>query len=119
MNIQGSRLEQLVDETDPQCAGEVVEMFIAEFPSQLEKLQRAHVQRNINEFVHYAHTLKGSAQMIGLDQLGGMFLEMEVKGKKGSFEGAESLLAVVPELFVEAKEGLTDFIDSLLIPHAA
>jgi HPt (histidine-containing phosphotransfer) domain-containing protein len=119
MTIQRSRLDQLVDETDPQFAEEIIELFLAEFPKQFGNLRQSYVHGDAPGVSLYAHTLKGSSRQFGLEELGDLFRQMEELGERNSLEGIEKFLAIATEMYAEAQKLLKDFLESLLLPHAA
>jgi HPt (histidine-containing phosphotransfer) domain-containing protein len=119
VTIQRSRLNQLVDETDPEFAGEIIELFLEEFPKQLGNLKQSLVQGDAPGVSLYAHTLKGSSRQFGLEELGAVFSEMEQLGERNSLDGIENFLATATEMYTEAQKLLKDFLATLLLPHAA
>ena len=119
MTIQRNRLERMVDETDPEFVGELLELFLSEFPQLLSNLWSSFRQGDAAGVSLYAHTLKGSSRQFGLEDLGNVFQELEQMGDQNALDGGEPILTRTGDMFTEATNSLKNFVNDLLIPHAA
>ncbi len=117
-NGQGTVQEQLhqLDEAvalsrvggDTDLLKEIVELFLMDYPTTLEKIRSAVATRDAAALEHHAHSLKGSVSTFGAQQAFEAALELERKGRTGDLAGVDdglgqlecALGALRPELEV-------------------
>lgn len=68
----------------------VVEMFLEEGPKRLAQIGAAVQVGDARELEGSAHTLKGSAAILGLERVRALSLALEELGESGSAAGAEA-----------------------------
>jgi len=76
-----------------------------------EKLKKALDEGNATALEREAHTVKGAGVNMGADKFGELALALERKGKSGSLEGAQDMLA---ELEAEFRR-VNDFLEEQVI----
>jgi len=117
-NGQGTVQEQLhqLDEAvalsrvggDTDLLKEIVELFLMDYPTTLEKIRSAVATRDAAALEHHAHSLKGSVSTFGAQHAFEAALELERKGRTGDLAGVDdglgqlehALGALRPELEV-------------------
>ena len=85
---------------------EVVELFLDDYPSALEKLRSAVSAHDPSGVEHQAHSLKGSVSTFGAQEAFEAALVLEKQGRSGDLTGAQdgllqleqALEALHPEL---------------------
>jgi HPt (histidine-containing phosphotransfer) domain-containing protein len=101
-----ARLRELSHPGEPSILGELIDMFIAETPRQIEALRRAIREGNVTALRRVAHTLKGSSGNLGADRLSKACGKLERLAKDGVVDGTADLLADVETEFHEAEKHL-------------
>ncbi len=86
-------LRELQEEGEPDFVQEMIDLYLAATPPLLTAIRSAVAQRDAEGVRHTAHTLKGNSSSLGVRQLAALSAELEQKGRSGSVEGAELLLA--------------------------
>ncbi|MFW8593844.1 Hpt domain-containing protein [Cribrihabitans neustonicus] len=81
--IDWPRVKELREEVGPEDFGEVVEIFLEEVESALEKL-RAGNRSQLEQDLHF---LKGSALNLGFEQFSALCLEGEREAAVGNADG--------------------------------
>lgn len=85
---------------------EVVELFLDDYPSTLEKIKAAVASHNASALEHSAHSLKGSVSTFGANRAFEAAFSLEKQGRSGDLTGAsegllqleQALEALRPEL---------------------
>jgi CheY-like chemotaxis protein len=80
---------------DENLLRELVETFAIESSEQLDAIRRGIDDRDADLLARSAHTLKSSARLLGAEGLARVSLSMEMLGRSGKMEGAESILEAV------------------------
>ncbi|GIV61331.1 MAG: hypothetical protein KatS3mg044_0197 [Rhodothermaceae bacterium] len=77
--LQQTILQRLLalDDGDPAFLADLLESFLSTTPEILAAMQEHWAQRDAEGLHNQAHTLKSSAQLIGLDRLAGLCLHLE------------------------------------------
>jgi len=78
-----ARLKELEQETDFDFVVELIDIFLAETPKQLETIEAALSTRDLQALMIAAHTLKGSGKNLGASQLGTLCFILEDIGRNG------------------------------------
>ena len=68
---------------------EVVELFLDDYPSVLDKIRTAVSTQDANALEHHAHSLKGSVSTFGAKGAFDAALALERKGRSGDLSGIE------------------------------
>ena len=68
---------------------EVVELFLDDYPSVLDKIRAAVSTQDASALEHYAHSLKGSVSTFGAKGAFDAALALERKGRSGDLSGIE------------------------------
>ena len=91
---------------DEEIFKEVIATFLEDAPHQLEKLKKALQEGDATRVERQAHLLKGAALNIGGNGLQTAALELEVDGKDGDLNKAQSLVVNLDQEFEKLKEVL-------------
>jgi HPt (histidine-containing phosphotransfer) domain-containing protein len=76
---------------------EIVGLFITSTQSDLTRLQSALAKRSVKEVAMAAHSIKGSAGMIGMMEIYEVAKRVEMKAHEGSVEGTETAIEEIGE----------------------
>ena len=108
--IERAMLNTMVEGLDPESADEMVrelvELYLADAPGQLESVRAAIGAANPGRLRESAHGLKGASANLGAKPLAAACLELEKLGHSGSVEGAAELLAKLEREFERARAAL-------------
>jgi CheY-like chemotaxis protein len=91
---------------DRQLAGKILKGFLADVPSQLNKLRKQHAEADGPGARLQAHALKGSAATVSAGSLSAIALEMERAAGAGELDHFGELLPRVVEEFERLKRTL-------------
>tara|TARA_B100000614_G_scaffold73920_2_gene66042 strand:- start:1399 stop:1719 length:321 start_codon:yes stop_codon:yes gene_type:complete len=72
---------------------ELVELFITTTRSDMDKILQAMARDNPSDASAAAHSIKGAAANLGFEAMADLAKNMEYKGKDGSLEGFEDMMA--------------------------
>ncbi|HEY2737848.1 MAG TPA: response regulator, partial [Thermoanaerobaculia bacterium] len=86
-------LRRLGEMTGTPLVREIVDSFLTEMPSRLERLRQALAEQDAPALAFAAHTLKGSSGQIGAVRLVALSAELELSGRSGDLAPAAHLLA--------------------------
>ncbi|MCG6989967.1 MAG: Hpt domain-containing protein [Gemmatimonadetes bacterium] len=75
---------------DPEVLRSIAEMFLEEGPKRLAKIGAAVQAGDAGGLESSAHSLKGSAAILGLERVRALSLALEELGESGSVAGAEA-----------------------------
>ncbi|MGI9145103.1 MAG: Hpt domain-containing protein [Chloroflexota bacterium] len=93
-----ARIREVQSPGEPDLLTEMIEAFLTDAPSHLEKVTDALACGDANQLANAAHALKGGAAYLGADDLQHLCLELETLGRSGLTGGgvvsAEPLRAV-------------------------
>jgi two-component system sensor histidine kinase/response regulator len=78
---------------------EVVELFLDDYPSALEKLRSAVSAHDPSGVEHQAHSLKGSVSTFGAQEAFEAALVLEKQGRSGDLTGVEESLRNLENVF--------------------
>jgi HPt (histidine-containing phosphotransfer) domain-containing protein len=85
---------------------ELVELLISSAASDIDKLQKAFEDKNINQAADAAHSLKGSSGNLGFTQLSELAKNVEDGARKNNIDNLDTTL-------IGLKEQLTHISDCL------
>ncbi len=93
---------------DVELLKEVVELFLDDYPSTLERIKSAVAGRDATALEHHAHSLKGSVSTFGANRAFEAAFSLEKQGRSGDLSGAQeglrlleqALAALRPELLL-------------------
>jgi len=71
------------------------EEFLQDYPEDMQRLQRALVDRDAATIYSLAHQLKSVVGFLRMEQAYGMFRDLEAAGKQGDFDLATKLVALL------------------------
>jgi two-component system sensor histidine kinase/response regulator len=91
---------------DVELLKEVVELFLDDYPSTLEKIKTAVASGDATALEHHAHSLKGSVSTFGASRAFEAAFTLEKQGRSGDLAGSQdgllqlekALVALHPEL---------------------
>lgn len=99
-------LERLCDDED--LLAEVMDVFLADTPNQIQTLKEAHLKGDQAKIVHQGHTIKGSSSNVSALRMRQIAHEIEQAGKSGEMESISSLLGELEEQFREFQDFLAN-----------
>lgn len=92
-------LKELGGDDDPGLFDELVDLFVTDARSNVEKLVQALDQRDAQALSRVAHTMKSSSANVGASRMSKLCFEIEKIGRAGSIDGAGELVALAREQF--------------------
>jgi PAS domain S-box-containing protein len=90
-----SRLDQLVNELDPESMALMIEDFIKDLPGRVTELENLCSQANREELERMAHSIIGVSSSFGLDELTAAFRTIEEAAAAGNLEKAQRSFAAL------------------------
>ena len=110
--IEVFRVERLLEscDDDEELARDVVADFLTTAPPVLARLACAVAEGSVVHARLEAHSLKGSAQTLGLEALALVSLDMEEAAKRGEMSQAPGFLARIEGEFRRALPWLEDYL---------
>ena len=100
----------LGEDEGPAFLTSVLEQFLQDAPTHVDRIQQAYHQQNPETLMKVAHTLKGSSRNIGANRLGDTCYQLEQKGRSGATEGIEDLLTTLMTEWEETQKMLESII---------
>ncbi|HEY0862540.1 MAG TPA: Hpt domain-containing protein [Lacunisphaera sp.] len=94
-------LRDLSPEGDSEFLRELIEIYLADTPKQLTKLEEAINRQDSGQVVHAAHTIKGSSGNFGATKLAQVAQEMEAHGKSSNLTSAAAALPGLKQAFAD------------------
>ena len=85
-------LRQLTPPGEPDVLKEVLQLFLGDVPSRINRLRAACTSGDPTEVQRAAHSLKGSAGNIGAKDMLAICRQLDDRGKAGELSGAGPLL---------------------------
>jgi CheY-like chemotaxis protein len=107
--IDQAVLHRLQDELgggDPAIVLELIDMFLADMPSQLITMQQSYEQRNAIALRRSSHTAKSSAAIIGALEVVAACQALETDAAQEQFDGVINHLAVIEQCSTKAVRAL-------------
>ena len=87
---------------------EIAALFLKDTVEHLSGLKKAINEENGSALERAAHTVKGAALNMGAEKFGELALALETKGKSGTLEGAQNMLAELEAEFQRVKRFLEE-----------
>jgi two-component system sensor histidine kinase/response regulator len=78
---------------DSDLLREIVELFLADYPSTLDKIRSAVSARDATAIEQHAHSLKGSVSTFGAEHAFNAALALERQGRTGDLAGVDAGLS--------------------------
>jgi PAS domain S-box-containing protein len=101
-----AELRELREPDMPDPLAELIDLFLKDAPSRLQKVRTAIEQNDANALCAAAHSLKGSASNLGARRMAEICMNLEKQGRAGSLTDAPDLLRSVEEEFVKVEIAL-------------
>jgi DNA-binding response OmpR family regulator len=92
-------LRELQEDGEPDLLEELIELFLAEVPSQLVALRKAAEADDAHSVERIAHTLKGSCANMGTVGMETLCTELEEMGRSEELRAAPGLISRLEEKF--------------------
>src|SRR5262249_13739666 len=92
----------------PDVVAEIFDLFVADVPRRLVKLQHAVDNRSLDVVLREAHGLKGSALGIGASRLASLCAAIEHDAREGHLDRATARLSELGAEFAEVRAALND-----------
>jgi histidine phosphotransfer protein HptB len=105
--LDGSVLSEL-QTLGPDVVTEIFDLFLADVPSRLVKLQHAIDDRSLDLVLREAHGLKGSALGIGASRLANLCAAIEHDAREGHLDRASARSSELEPRFAEVRTALDD-----------
>ncbi len=100
------QLRQIQAEGEVNFVQEMTELYLSEASPLLGAIRHAVASRDAGSLRQAAHTLKGNSKNMGVRQVANLCEALEAKGRHGSLDGAEMLLASLEREFERAAQAL-------------
>ena len=91
---------------DKEIAADILEIFMADIPRQIEALRGFLEAGNAAESERHAHTIKGASANVGAEALQALASEMEKAGKAGDIESMKAHLDELSTTFQALKQAI-------------
>lgn len=101
-------LQALEEATGSGFLDEVVGLFVSDTPRRLSGLRDALAGRDAATGERLAHSIKGSSSNIGAPHVAAVAAELEALLARGSFDGADDLLARLEAELERARQALLE-----------
>jgi CheY-like chemotaxis protein len=85
--------------------------FLDAVPVTLQEIQGAVGRTDASALANSAHALKGVCLNLGAESMAAVSRELEMLGKSGTTEGADSLLTKLDELYLDVKAELAERLE--------
>ncbi|HEX7797789.1 MAG TPA: Hpt domain-containing protein [Vicinamibacterales bacterium] len=105
--VDGSVLSEL-QTLGREAVTEIFDLFLADAPSRLVKLQHAIDDRSLDLVLREAHGLKGSALGIGASRLASLCAAIEHDAREGHLDRARARSSQLEPRFAEVRTALDD-----------
>ena len=96
---------------DPDFLADVVQLFISQYPAQLDLLRRAILHRHAEDVLKQAHTLKGAAGNVGGDIVSRFAQQLEQLGEAQDFSGAEEVCSTLESALKDLDHALRGLLE--------
>jgi CheY-like chemotaxis protein len=104
---------------DRQLLGELLDLFLADYPNQLQALRAAVAGTRPEALSRAAHTLSGSLGVVGAAAATALVGRLEVLAREGRLEGAAALLARLEPELARVRSAITEAIAAGTYSRAA
>jgi HPt (histidine-containing phosphotransfer) domain-containing protein len=101
-------LRELQQPGEPDFVQEMIDLYLADTPAVLENIRRAIAQNQPEQLRRAAHTLKGASNSLGAVRVGTASKALEDKGRSGTLNDAETLLADLECEYAQACAALSN-----------
>jgi HPt (histidine-containing phosphotransfer) domain-containing protein len=91
---------------DEELLGEIVDLFLGEYPELLEQIQSAVNRSDATALHRSAHTLKGSLAAIGAEAAQQQAHELETSGRQGQLTGTAAMVTDLENLLGQLRQEL-------------
>jgi len=85
---------------------ELVKLFVETTAAELNKLQSAIDQKNLNEVIEASHSIKGASGNLGFQEIYDLAKGIEMNARKNSLNGAWKALNSLKEKFSQIENDL-------------
>jgi HPt (histidine-containing phosphotransfer) domain-containing protein len=102
--------ENLKSEMGEDFIVELVDTYLSDAPNLLLEMRQALHDENCTTFQRAAHSLKSTSATFGALNLSTLAKELEMMGKSGSLDGAESRLDLVTSEYAQVEKTLKELI---------
>jgi HPt (histidine-containing phosphotransfer) domain-containing protein len=99
-------LRDAQEEGEPDFVTELIDQFLREAPGQLEALREAVEQGDAQTLAREAHRLKGACSIFGARPMATFCGNLEARGRAGSVQGADAILAQLEGEFSRVRRSL-------------
>ncbi len=99
-------LREFQAEDEPDLVQELVGLFKREAPPQIAAIRAAITAGDAERLRKAAHSLKGSSANLGVRLVSALGADLEQKGRSGTVEGADALLAQLEREYARACRAL-------------
>lgn len=99
-------LRDAQEEGEQDFATELIDQFLREAPGQLDALREAVKQGDAQILAREAHRLKGGCSIFGARPMAALCGNLEARGRAGSVEGADAILAQLEGEFSRVRRSL-------------
>jgi histidine phosphotransfer protein HptB len=116
MTVDTKALNQLLEVigNDNDSLVELMDSFLEDGPELLAGMTTGLESGDTQTLTRSAHTLKSSARDFGLLELSESCLQLEQKGKTGSLDGADNLIAQIQILYQQGEDELRIAVSKLV-----
>ncbi len=101
-----ARLAALPGANGQTLAAELVEAYLARMPESLDRCAALVAERGAEELCRTAHSLRGSALLLGANVLAALLLEVELAAERGAFDACPAALEAVAAEWPATAEAL-------------
>lgn len=98
---------------DVSIAEVIINLFLQDIPSQIEKLSESIAEGNIKQIQYHAHSIKGSAANVGGEVMQTTASSIEEKAIEGNLDDIQRLQSSLETHFNELQNLLTDYLETL------
>lgn len=95
-----------ITDGDAELLREIIEVYLADMPQQLGRLEEAIRAGDSDQAQRSAHTIKGASSNIGAEQVTETAFRIEKASKAGEFPSANSILGELENQFQELRAEL-------------
>ncbi len=99
-------LKELDPESGDDFLKELIVAYLEDSPQKVKEIKKSVQERSAENLHRSAHGLKGSSANMGALTVAKHSAALEVKGKRGSFEGCEELVELLVQAYNAAEQEL-------------
>jgi HPt (histidine-containing phosphotransfer) domain-containing protein len=114
LNSEGFNAQVLLDRVhgDLNLLRELVDLFAAEVPGMLARIEKAIQDGSPSEMEKASHKIKGSMLQFSAHEAANIAFQLEQKGQAGSMAGAEVLLEKLRREFAALQQTLSAMLQN-------